>query len=318
MTLQKFYRFNTNIHKVYVYKDSLGHVVTDPFLLTYFEKLVIPPAYTNVEINWASGGENSLPKILYKGVDSKGRNQVIYSSTWNEKANFIKYKNLLQFSLNYNAVIKKIKDFLSSKSSKNKNVSVILHLILHCNFRIGNTKYEKLYGSYGLLTLKKKHVVVKDNGVISINFIGKKGVSNSCEKQVEPKVYSFIKNKVDKINDNDYIFSVNSPKIVNGILKKLHPLLTSKMFRTYAANILLIRYLKNLDYSTEKMRKKNLVNGLKHVASEINNTPTVAKKSYINSDLIDTYLNDMRTFNKFFKNPQRTNTQFTNFLKTKI
>ncbi len=319
MTLQKFYRFkheNDNGSFIYIYKDSFGKIISDPFLLTYFKKLVIPPAYTNVEINYLMG--DALPKILYKGVDSKGRMQVIYSSSWNEKANFIKYKNLLQFSLNYNTIIKKIKELMITKNSKNKNVSVILDLILHCNFRIGNTNYEKLYGSHGLLTLKKKHITLKDNSVISIKFIGKKGVINACEKRVNSGVYSFIKNKFDKIGNEDYIFTVNSPKIVNRLLKKIHPLLTSKMFRTYSGNILLIKYLKNLDNSSEKLRKKNLINGLKYVASEINNTPAVAKKNYINNSLINIYLNDIHTFNKLFKNTKRINVQFAEFLNSVI
>lgn len=314
MTLQKFYRFKSD--SGFIYKDSFGNLVNDEFLLTYFKKLVIPPGYTNVEINYSI--KSSLPKILYRGIDSKGRTQVIYSSSWNKHANFIKYKNILEFSLNYTKITKKIKELLNSKNNKNKNVSVILQLIYHCNFRIGSTKYEELYGSHGLLTLKKKHVILKDNNVLSINFVGKKGVVNSCEKKFDEKVYTFIKNKLNHIKNDDYIFSVNSPKVFNGLLKKIHPLLTSKMFRTYAGNILLIKFLKNLDNSSLKLRKKNLVKGLKYVAEELNNTPAVAKKNYVNNVLIDTYLNDINKFNKLFTNNKKINIQFSLFLNDVI
>ena len=317
-----YYRFNTKIPKEYIYKNSSGKVVSDQVLLDYFKKLVIPPAYTNVVIYY---NQNSLPKILYKGIDSKGRIQVIYSKEWEMVRNKNKYSNLIVFSKQFPKIIKSINNFIHLTSkAKNvpnqlKNIGIILSIILHCNFRIGNPKYEKLYNSYGVVNLKKKHLSLKGNGIVSINFQGKKGVNNYCEKRFEDAIYESLQRKLQRLNDEDYLFNITDPKIVNNTLKKIHPLLTSKMFRTYTANLLLIQFLKNKDSETFQKRKKNLIEALKFISNEINNTPSIAKKSYINEDLINLYLNDYKNYSKFFINSAKSSRiQFINFLESKF
>ena len=61
-----------------------------------------------------------------------------------------------------------------------------------------------------------------------------------------------------------------------------------------------------------------MIKGLKYVADEINNTPSVAKKNYVNNELIDMYLNDVNTFNKLFKNNKKINIQFSLFLSNVV
>ena len=121
---------------------------------------------------------------------------------------------------------------------------MILKLIMDCDFRVGNDEYMKQNNSYGVTTLKNKHVSVKGDSV-TIDFIGKKGVRNMC--QVKDKtIKRHLKKHKKTQKNNSRIFTVNGLNIssydVNSYIKKFGDF-SSKDFRTWSANIKLIKYL---------------------------------------------------------------------------
>ena len=159
-----------------------GETITDTKILEYIKKLVIPPAYRNVEILYPTTtcSENNL-KILFSGIDNAGRPQFIYSAKWKESTRNLKFCNVIKFGENITKIKNQIKMTLSSSQywTKDRVIALILRIISICYFRIGNVKYEKLYSSHGISTIGTKHIKI-NKGRIRFIFTGKKGVLNEC------------------------------------------------------------------------------------------------------------------------------------------
>lgn len=245
-------------------------------IISYIKNLKIPPAYNNVVIS-----SNPNSKIIAYGYDSKGRKQVIYNKEYVQKRSIFKFKKIM----NLHQKIKKLKNHtikqLSKSDTKTKQLFIIIFLIFECGFRIGNKKYEKLNNSYGISTIKCKHLSFYDN-TVCIDFIGKKGVRNiGISKNIH--VYEYLKNQKDKKSNEDYVFSLSSQEI-NNFLKKWDKNITSKDLRTWNANCI---YINAISENIKKGEKKPTLLALKEVAKRIHNTPAVCKKNYINPEIID-------------------------------
>jgi DNA topoisomerase I len=301
----------------YKYKYPDGKEVKDVEILEYIKKLVIPPNYKNITIFYEQNGE---PKILYQGYDSKNRLQRIYSPSWNLKASKRKFCELLNFSLQVPNIINKIEKLLSSnKNSKNKTIATVLKLVMLCYIRIGNKKYLDLYGSHGAMNLKKKHILKNDDSYY-IEFKGKKGVINSCNLY-DKKFLKELDIRLKKLKDDDFTFTYNNKLLkaidINNWLKGFDPVITSKIFRTYDANIFLIKYLKNNPNPIQLLvneKKKIVVKALKEISSIIHNTPSILKKNYTQGGIIDMYINQSNRFNRYFYNKDNPRISLINYL----
>jgi len=309
------------------YTDEKGNKVTDKETLEYIKKLVIPPAYRDVQIFYE---KNKNVKMLYLGYDSKNRLQQIYSKEWREKADKKKFISLIKFGKLLPKMIITMLDNIKSTDPdnyKNKIISIILRITSLCGFRIGQLKYHKLYNSVGLSTLQKKHLNFKD-GSLEIKFVGKKSMLNECI--VEDKIIIDELKKISKdLKPDDFIFKYRDDlsgdiKLINAIdvnnwLKEYDPEFTTKYFRTFEINLILINSLKNMPdliSSTENKRKKKIVEVMKEISSSINNTPAICKKSYINSELLKMYIEQPKKFSKFFiENANTTHLNFIQFLE---
>ncbi len=311
--------------------DKNGIEINDNHIINYMISLRIPPAYKNVEFYYYTKNDNSkedkfIPKILYIGYDTKNRKQVIYSKEWREEADKQKFKYLILFAKKLPSIIKLIDRGIESNiMSKNKMICIILKIIIYCGFRIGNEKYEKLYNSYGISNIKVSHLNLSDNNKsLSIEFKGKKGVINTCrinDSSIINNIQRLIYNKslddfVFYYKKKNEIITINS-KSVNEFLQNINKHFTTKMFRIFYANKALIEFLKKTNPSQLSLvkRKKQLVLALKNVSANINNTPNICKKSYINTFLINLYLNKPDVFEKLFINNNTTRINFINFLK---
>lgn len=306
------------------YENLDGAKVEDKEILNYVANLKIPPMYHDVEIFYIKD-----PKILFQGHDDAGRLQQIYSPEHCKAACRKKFQSLINFG---NALPKIYADcdkyMQMSGITKQKIIAVIIKIISWCYFRIGNIKYVKLYDHYGVSTMKKEHIRVASDGM-HIKFVGKKGVVNECHIE-DSKMISAIKSLMAGKASKDFIFTYNNDgetELIKAIeinkwLGQYGENFTTKMFRNFDANIILLEFLKTEHSSRDNMpdeikevkRKKILVSALKIVASEINNTPAICKKAYISPELIELYLNNPGKFNQLLKGP--TKTAFINFLKT--
>ena len=287
----------------YHYFDKRENKLNDKnYIKICIEGLYIPPAYDNVKINLKKNG-----KVRAIGYDDEKRSQYIYNKTFVAKQNKKKFNHMADFGKDFSKIDKKINDDLFSvKDSKEKQIAIILRLIMDCHFRIGNERYSKKYKSYGTTTLENKHIKVKKNEVI-IDFIGKKKVRNVCTVK-NKKIIKTLKEKKKTLSKNDRIFTYRNgnkyhtikSKDVNLYLKQFGKY-TAKNFRTWGANIELIKQLLKLnDFSTKKILKSNMKTAIKNVAFKLHNTESVCKSNYIDPILLNEYEKKPQSFIKKF------------------
>lgn len=315
MSTAVIYRLDDNPR---TYTDSKGVAIQDANILDYVKKLTIPPNYRNVQIFY---NPQNPQKIVYQGYDSKERLQRIYSEKWATSRKKQKFCELMHFCEQFEKMRRTIDDLLVAPLSKEKCIAMILKLIMICYFRIGNLKYKELYGSFGAMTVLKEHVHYKDGGVF-ISFPGKKGVINTCTIHDET-VVSEIKGFMTNGNRKELFTYPKDGNLVplkaidiNKWLAKFDSLITSKDFRTYNANVLLLEELKKYDPTTKVSRKKHLLNALEHVATLLHNTPAILKKEYASLNVVEEFLLQPASFTISFPPDEETRVSFANLLRS--
>lgn len=305
------------------YTDAKGKAITDRDTLAYLNKLKTPPKYSNVKIYYPVNSH----KLLYSGIDTAGRHQCIYSPSWRGKAKREYFCNLAKFGQMLPKINTELNSLLSNKKfSKNKQIAVILRIVMLCNFRVGNQRYEKLYNSHGIATIQKQHVKLDTTKKsFHIEFIGKKAVRNYCLID-RPGLYKTMRELLSTRKPKDYLFTYMDNGTVTRIkavhinkwLKKFNKTFSSKMFRTFSTNVLLIdrMKLKNPKNLSLPQRKKAVVQFMKEVSNLVHNTPCICKKDYANPDVVKMYLEKPRKWNNTFDKPS-SRAGFTSFLLSK-
>jgi DNA topoisomerase I len=286
-----------------------GKKVTDKNLLDRIRKLVIPPAWENV---WICPFEDGHLQVT--GIDALKRKQYKYHTQWNSFRNHTKFSHLHAFGKCLPSIREKVQKEISvSGLPLQKVLAAIIMIMEETTIRIGNASYERLYGSFGLTTLKDQHV--KINGTqVKFSFKGKKGVYHNVDLKSK-KLAHIIKQCRDipgkelfqYYNDEGQRQSVDSG-MVNDYIKSLtNGDFTAKDFRTWIGTVQALEKLKEFgccDTVTETKRK--IVEVLDHVAKQLGNTRTVCKKYYVHPLVLDLYTD--KSLEKYWKNWDDTKT----------
>jgi DNA topoisomerase-1 len=260
--------------------------------LERIKKLVIPPAWENVWICKLAQGH-----LQATGFDLKKRKQYKYHSLWCLLRNETKFHKLYSFGKSLPVIRKQIdRDLSLTKLSLNKVLAAVISLMQQTGIRIGNDLYEKLYGSFGLTTLKDKHV--KINGA-SMKFVfrGKKGITHSIS--IRNKRLSAIVKKCRDIPgeelfqylDEDGEYRCVDSGMVNAYIKKISGRnFSAKDFRTWAGSLQMLIAFKELGYGqTAASTKANIIAALDSVAKHLGNTREVCKKYYVHPCIVSLY-----------------------------
>jgi DNA topoisomerase-1 len=275
------------------YKD--GEKIRDKEEITRINKLVIPPAWENV---WICALDNG--HLQATGFDLKNRKQYRYHPLWSALRNHTKFYRMLQFGYALPEIRLQVeKDLALRNFEKRKVLALIVSLMQRTNIRIGNNAYEKLYGSFGLTTLKGKHVKVKGQK-INFSFKGKKGVMHNidlkskrlarlvekCKDIPGKELFQYIddegnRHTVDSGMVNDYIKEISGEDF------------TAKDFRTWSGTVSALIAFKEIGYAeTHTEYKKKVKEALEIVASHLGNTSTVCRKYYVHPLVINLYENN--------------------------
>ena len=278
--------------------SSKGKPVKDKDILAYIAALVIPPKYRNVEIyiHRKQGRISAPPKLTYKGIDEAGRIQYGYSEAWKIKSRKKKFSDLIEFGRALPRIKMAIQKIPPNAADKDYNIATILRVVMSCHFRLGNLRYKDIYNSYGATNLEVRHISFPKYGA-RIQFVGKKGVKNTCKIE-DAALVGHLKRLVDGKSPKDPVFSyvfedcVSPVRAadVNAWMGQFGKNITSKMFRTYAANVTLIDMLNSPPSSKDSDRKKSLNAALDTISELIHNTRAVCRKEYIHPGLIEMYL----------------------------
>ena len=275
------------------YRD--GEKIKDKDEITRINKLVIPPAWENV---WICALDNG--HLQATGFDLKKRKQYRYHPLWSALRNHTKFYRMLQFGYALPDIRLQVeKDLALRNFEKRKILALIVSLMQKTNIRIGNNAYEKLYGSFGLTTLKGKHVKVQGQK-ITFHFKGKKGVMHDIDLKSR-RLSKMIQKCKDipgrelfqYIDDEGNRHTVDSG-MVNEYIKEISGEdFTAKDFRTWSGTVSALIAFKEIGYAeTHTEYKKKVKEALEMVASHLGNTSTVCRKYYVHPLVINLYENN--------------------------
>lgn len=272
-----------------------GQLVKDKETLLRIKRLVIPPAWTRV---WICTNPNG--HIQVTGYDIKNRKQYKYHPNWSTVRNQTKFHRLYEFGKALPQMRRKMEDDIShSNLSKEKVLATVVSLMERTFIRIGNSEYERLYGSYGLTTLKDGHVDI-NGATIKFSFKGKKGVYHSVTLKNKrlAKIVQACKDIPGKelfqyFDENGVRCSIDSGMINNYIREATGKDFSAKDFRTWAGTLSILSSFKALgDAQTQAEKKKNIVAALDEVSAKLGNTRTICKKYYVHPEIIRLYEED--------------------------
>src|SRR6201996_5583475 len=278
--------------KGFSFYDADDKLVKDKELIHRFNKLVIPPAYTNV---WISPYENG--HLQFTGTDAAGRKQYRYHPHWNKIRNQSKYHRLQMFAAHLPAIRRQVDKNLARHSlDHDKIVALVVRLMELTSIRVGNESYKKLYGSFGLTTLLNRHVKI-EGSTINFEFKGKKGVYHKIALQSR-KLARLVKQcreipgkELFQYIDEDGSRCTIGSGDVNNYLKEITGEdFTAKDFRTWAGSVSALYAFKEAgEFDTVSECRKKIVSVLDEVAINLGNTRAVCKKYYVHPTVIKSY-----------------------------
>lgn len=274
------------------YEDDKGHRITDKIALERIKKLVLPPAWTNV---WISPKKNGYLQAI--GTDAAGRKQYRYHPDWVNRRSDHKYFRLLEFGKALPKARKQVeKDLKRRNFDERKVLAICVKVLQETLIRIGNAAYEKNYNSYGLSTLKDKHVKQKSNGTF-LCFVGKKGIRQEM-RLTDKKLIKLVKRCKDIPGQDLFQFYTADNKrkavdsgMINQYIKEItKDDFTAKDFRTWGGTLEAMRQLAVCaNENPEVSAKKLVVAALDCVAAKLGNTRAVCKSAYVYPMLLEAF-----------------------------
>lgn len=274
------------------YEDSKGNKITDAAALERIQKLVLPPAWTDV---WISPKKNGYLQAI--GTDVAGRKQYRYHPDWVNRRSDHKYFRLLEFGKALPKARKQVdKDLKRRNFDERKVLAICVKVLQETLIRIGSSIYEKSYNSYGLSTLKDKHFKQKGN-TATLCFVGKKGVKQ--EVTLNDKSLAKLVKKCKDIPGQDLFQfyaadkqhkAVDSGMINRYIREITEDDFTAKDFRTWGGTLEAMRQLAACsNENPEVSAKKLVVAALDCVAAKLGNTRAVCKSAYVYPILLEAF-----------------------------
>ncbi len=255
-------------------------------------KLAIPPAWINV---WICPVENG--HIQATGLDVRKRKQYRYHELWNKLRNETKFHRLYEFGkVLPNLRLQLEKDLSAKELTQQKVLATVISLMERTYIRIGNNEYEKQNGSYGLTTLKDKHVAISGDK-LHFTFKGKKGIEHqiSLKNKKLARMVQQCRDIPGKELFQYYDAEGNRKPIDSGMVNQYIKDASgydcsAKDFRTWAGSVHALQALRSLGEAvTATESKKNILAALDEVSKKLGNTRTVCKKYYVHPALLQLY-----------------------------
>lgn len=275
------------------YVNAKNEKITDEQQIQRIKSLAIPPAWTDVRICPSQRG-----KLQAIGVDTAGRIQYKYSAKFAEKQQCAKFARLEEFGRVLPALRRKTNgDIALDGLPKDKVLAVAIRLINDLYIRIGSENSVKEYKTYGVTTLRNRHLHVKPNGELHFNFVGKHHIRHR-QVLVDEELATVMKDlkatggsKLFNYVDEKGKACPLKPRDVNDYIKTATESdFSAKDFRTWGATLLAAEELAEIGTAETKTQiNKNIVRVVKTVAAHLGNTPSVCRGSYIHPAVLEAY-----------------------------
>jgi DNA topoisomerase-1 len=274
------------------YLDSNGRALTRPAELDRIRRLAIPPAWTDV---WIC--TNPKGHLQACGRDARGRKQYRYHPNWRQCRDEAKYDQMLAFAMALPALRRQIaKDLSAPGLPRRKVVAAVVQLLEKTLIRVGNDEYARENDSYGLTTMRNRHVRVSKSS-LRFRFKGKAGKSHDiafndarlarivrkCQDLPGHELFGYV-------DDDGRVQDIGSADVNAYVREITGQDFTAKSFRTWAATVLAACALQQFpECRSNAHAKRNVSKAIEAVAGVLGNTPTICRKSYIHPAIVDAY-----------------------------
>jgi DNA topoisomerase I len=279
--------------KGFFYVAADGAPIDDEATLARIKSLAIPPAWTDVWICKIANGH-----LQATGRDARGRKQYRYHPAWRRQRDEVKYERMISFGKALPAIRRRVEEDLALPGlPREKVLATIVYLLQATMMRIGNEEYARINKSFGLTTLRVRHVRV-DGSAVQFRFRGKSGVFHDVtveHKRVAriiarmrdlpgQELFQFVdddgvQHAIDSADVNDYLRAIAGEDY------------TAKDFRTWSGTVLAALALSEFEkVDSDAQARKNILRAIESVAERLGNTPSICRKCYVHPAVIDAYL----------------------------
>lgn len=281
------------VGKSFRYLDPDGKPLRDADTLARIRSLVIPPAWNEV---WIC--PQPLGHLQATGRDARGRKQYRYHQRWRAVRDEVKYERMLNFGKALPGIRARVDAALKLPGlPREKVLATIVYLLQVTMMRIGNEEYARENKSFGLTTLRGRHVRI-DGSAVEFRFRGKSGVYHAVTVEDRrlariiqrsrelpgQELFHYLDDDgqphtVDSADVNDYLRAISGEDY------------TAKDFRTWSGTVLAALALQEFEkFDSETQAKKNIVRAIESVAEKLGNTPSICRKCYVHPAVIEAYL----------------------------
>ena len=274
------------------YIDPSGKVIRDPGELQRIKSLAIPPAWREVWICPLPNGH-----LQATGRDAKGRKQHRYHPRWREVRDENKYGRILAFAKALPLIRQRVDNDLRLPGlPRDKILATVVRLLETSHMRVGNEEYARQNKSFGLATLRNRHVNVSGS-TIRFEFRGKSGVQHALDIS-DRRLAKIIKRCQDLpgyelfqyVDDDGERRTIDSSDVNEYIRQVAGEEFSTKDFRTWAGTVLAAQALQKFETAaSDSESKRNIVQAIEGVAKKLGNTKAVCRKCYIHPAVIQSY-----------------------------
>ena len=273
----------------FVFHDAQGKKIIEEKTLERIASFVIPPAWTDVWI-----ATSATAHLQVTGRDTLGRKQYRYHPAWDEMRSLTKFSRLRSFGEKLAGLRAQLnKDLRRPALDREKVVALVLTLMDQSFIRVGNEEYAKKNKSYGLTTLRDKHVAF-DGADVNFAFVGKKGVAHDVT--LHDARLSRLVRKCKEI-PGQHLFqyystdgqrhALESGDVNEYLQRHTGMALSAKDFRTWGGTVKMVEYLESVLRDEPELEPDKVVRrAVKVVATDLGNTPTVCSKYYIHPQVV--------------------------------
>lgn len=311
--------------KGFYYLTPENHRLTAPNELMRIASLAVPPAYKNVWICSQTRGH-----LQATGRDARGRKQYRYHPQWRLLRDSAKFERMVAFGEALPKLRRKLKrDLALHGLPREKVLAAVVALLDATRARIGNVEYARDNKSFGLTTLRNRHVTFVPDGRAVLNFRGKGGIQHEipiddkrivqivqhCQELPGQHLFQYVA-------DDGWRCAIDSGQVNDYLREAMGDNFTAKDFRTWGATLRALILLARAPWhatASERTLKNEIARVVQQVAAELRNTPAVCRKSYINPVVFDAWRSGIvqQTFNGNLTraSPRKAETLVRDFLR---
>ncbi|HWL80930.1 MAG TPA: DNA topoisomerase IB [Roseomonas sp.] len=277
----------------FTYRDPDGRTLRDKAVLQRIRSLAIPPAYADVWICPFADGH-----IQATGRDAKGRKQYRYHPDWRAARDATKFQHIMDFARGLPALRARVREDMAKRGlGREKVLATVVHLLDTTLIRVGNEDYAQANKSYGLTTLRDRHVAI-EGSALRFAFRAKSGkewrlsirdrrvakVVRACQDLPGQALFQYLDDEgerqaIDSADVNEYLREATGRDI------------TAKDFRTWAGTVLAAMALSEFErFDTKAAAKRNVKAAIERTAARLGNTPTICRQCYVHPEVLGSYL----------------------------